>query len=115
MLPILDAYTPPAAYYTVILRTRPLLIRINPERSHRRHEGRRYSILPKSYKRVAKLLPIMDTGHDEKQVTDLIIAIMHGITAQHIANEPDLPVGEGRFGSLIPAVVSVLDKAWVRK
>ena len=74
-----------------------------------------FGMLHQSYERVSKLLPIVDTDLNEKQVTDLIIAIMHGLTALHIANEPDLPVGEGRFGSLIPAVVSVLDKAWVRK
>jgi len=74
-----------------------------------------FGMLHQSTERVSKLLPIVDTDLNEKQVTDLIIAIMHGLTALHIANEPDLPVGEGRFGSLIPAVVSVLDKAWVRK
>jgi hypothetical protein len=54
----------------------------------------------------------MDTGLNPQQAADLIIAIMHGLPALHLANQPDLPLGEGRFGSLIPAVVSVLDKAW---
>jgi hypothetical protein len=44
-----------------------------------------------------------------------MIAIMHGITALHLANEPHLPVGQGRFGSLIPVVMSVLDKAWGKR
>ena len=43
---------------------------------------------------------------------DLAIAIMHGLTAQHMANDPDLPVGEGRFGSLIPYGVQMFLKAW---
>ncbi len=37
---------------------------------------------------------------------------MHGITAQHMANEPELPVGEGRFGSLLPAALDLLKRAW---
>jgi hypothetical protein len=44
-----------------------------------------------------------------------VSAIMHGLTAQHLANEPDLPIGQGRFGSLIPVVVSILEKAWPLK
>jgi AcrR family transcriptional regulator len=43
---------------------------------------------------------------------DLAIAIMHGLTAQHMANEPDLPMGEGRFGGLIPYGVQMFMKAW---
>ncbi len=42
------------------------------------------------------------------QVRDVITAMSHGLTAQHMANEPHLPIGSGRYGSLIPAVVSVL-------
>jgi hypothetical protein len=29
-----------------------------------------------------------------------------------MANEPELPIGEGRFGSLIPAALDLLKKAW---
>jgi len=43
---------------------------------------------------------------------DYFIAVMHGITALHLANNPDLPVGAGRFGSLIPLVIDVLKRAW---
>lgn len=43
---------------------------------------------------------------------NLVIAITHGITAQHLANEPDLPVGAGRFGSLIPVIMELLRSAW---
>jgi AcrR family transcriptional regulator len=42
----------------------------------------------------------------------LVGAVMHGLTALHIANEPQLPVGYGRFGSLIPAAVAVFRAAW---
>jgi AcrR family transcriptional regulator len=43
---------------------------------------------------------------------DLFVALMHGLASQHLANEPDLPVGSGRFGSLIPRAVAVLRAAW---
>lgn len=43
---------------------------------------------------------------------NLLIALMHGLTAQHLANEPHLPLGAGRFGSLIPMTVALLRQAW---
>jgi AcrR family transcriptional regulator len=43
---------------------------------------------------------------------NLFIALMHGFTAQHLANEPHLPAGSGRFGSLIPVIMALLRKAW---
>jgi AcrR family transcriptional regulator len=46
------------------------------------------------------------------EVRDLIIAMAHGLTAQHMANEPHLPAGTGRYGSLISAAVAVLHAAW---
>jgi len=66
------------------------------------------------YEHAAAILPIEATDLNAQQVSDLIIAFMHGLTALHIANEPNLPIGAGRFGSLIPVVVSVLDKAWTK-
>ena len=71
-----------------------------------------FGVLHQSYQRAAELLPMLNTDLSPQQFVDLIIAIMHGLTALHLANQPDLPVGDGRFGSLIPAVMSVLDKAW---
>lgn len=64
------------------------------------------------YARIAKLHHNLDTSLPVEQVTDLVIAMMHGLTALHMANEPDLPLGQGRFGSLIPAAMTLLDKAW---
>lgn len=46
------------------------------------------------------------------QVRDLVIALMHGLAAQHMANEPHLPIGSGRYGALIPAAVQLLRQAW---
>jgi len=57
-----------------------------------------FGMLHQSYERAARLLPMMDTDLTEQQVADLVIAIMHGLTALHIANEPNLPVGEGALG-----------------
>ena len=48
----------------------------------------------------------------DQQMADLVLAMMHGLTALHMANEPDLPVGQGRFGSLIPETVALFDTAW---
>jgi AcrR family transcriptional regulator len=46
------------------------------------------------------------------QARDLIIAMSHGLTSQHMANEPDLAIGSGRYGSLIPAAVELFRLAW---
>ncbi len=43
---------------------------------------------------------------------DLMIALMHGLTALHMASEPQLPAGSGRFGSLIPVAVGIFQAAW---
>jgi AcrR family transcriptional regulator len=45
-------------------------------------------------------------------VHNLLIALMHGLVTQHMANEPHLPLGEGRFGSLIPLMMELLQQAW---
>lgn len=46
------------------------------------------------------------------EALDLCIALQHGLTELHLANNPELPVGEGRFGKLVePAVQFILD-AW---
>ena len=46
------------------------------------------------------------------QMRDYIIALMHGITALHLANNPDQPLGTGRFGSLVPLVMDMLKRSW---
>lgn len=46
------------------------------------------------------------------QTTDFVNAVMHGLTAAHLANEPHLPAGSGRFGGLIPAAVRFFEAAW---
>ena len=54
----------------------------------------------------------IDPGMPTEQARDIIIALNHGLTEQHLANNPELPVGEGRYGGLIEQAVSVLLKAW---
>lgn len=70
------------------------------------------STLEKYYERAAEYKNTIDTSLSAQQMVDLLIAMMHGITAMHLSNEPRLPLGQGRFGSLIPAVMEVLEKAW---
>ena len=47
-----------------------------------------------------------------EQALDLVIAFEHGLTELHLANNPELPVGEGRFGKLIPQAVQLILDAW---
>ena len=42
----------------------------------------------------------------------LLAVLAEGIASAHIANEPDLPVGEGRFGSLVVDAASLIELAW---
>ncbi len=51
-------------------------------------------------------------GITVSEARDLFLAMMHGLTALHMANEPELPVGAGRFGSLIPAALALFRAAW---
>ncbi len=69
-------------------------------------------LLNSAYGRFTRWQEVMHTDLSPEQAVNLLIAIMHGMTAQHMANEPQLPPGEGRFGALIPAAMSVLNKAW---
>jgi len=64
------------------------------------------------YARVGRWAGHMHSGLPPEQTTDLAIAMMHGLTALHLSNEPHLPVGAGRFGALIDPVIAVLEKAW---
>jgi AcrR family transcriptional regulator len=69
-------------------------------------------LLQASYQRAERLRLAIASDLPAQQIVDLLISMMHGITALHIANQPHLPLGEGRFGSLIPSAIAVLDKAW---
>ena len=51
-------------------------------------------------------------GLTADQAMNLVLAQMHGIASLHLANEPDLPLGEGRFGSLVPAATAAMLRAF---
>lgn len=72
-----------------------------------------WTLLQASREHVAKMMQQdgVGFGMTPVQTNDLLIAIMHGLTAQHLANEPHLPIGQGRFGSLIPAVIRLFEAA----
>jgi hypothetical protein len=55
---------------------------------------------------------VIRSGLSAEQTNNLFIALMHGITSLYMANEPDMSPGEGRFGSLIPAAVRLLQSSW---
>ncbi len=46
------------------------------------------------------------------QARDLSLAMQHGLAALHLANDPDLPIGSGRFGSLVEAVIELFRRSW---
>jgi hypothetical protein len=71
-----------------------------------------FSILRDAYARMANYQSELQTGLPAEQAADLVIVLMHGITALHMANEPHLPIGQGRFGALLPAALTLLEKAW---
>lgn len=74
-----------------------------------------FGVLNRFYQRMEGFKNQLDTDLTSKQIVDLVIAVSHGLTAQHLANEPHLPIGEGRFGSLIPAALSMLEAALLKK
>src|SRR5215207_3755756 len=74
-----------------------------------------FGLLHQAYDQVGVLREVLETDLSNQQLADTVIAIMHGLTSMHLANEPDLPIGQGRFGSLIPVVMSILEKAWPLK
>jgi AcrR family transcriptional regulator len=55
---------------------------------------------------------VIQSDVSAEQTNNLFIALMHGITSLYMANEPELPPGQGRFGSLIPAAVRLLHSSW---
>lgn len=54
----------------------------------------------------------LQTNLPFEEARDIFIALQHGLTELHLANNPDLPVGEGRFGKLIEQAVQLVLDAW---
>lgn len=74
-----------------------------------------FGVLEKAYSQAAQLKKRLDTKLTAQQIINLVIATAHGLTAMHLANEPQLPTGQGRFGSLIPTLVEILSKSMPAK
>lgn len=55
------------------------------------------------------LRPDVDVG----RARGVFFAMMQGLTALHLANEPELPVGSGFYGSLIPDAIMTLRTGWI--
>ncbi len=70
------------------------------------------SLLNQSYQRAQVWKETIQTNLSARQMVDLVIAVMHGLTAMHMSNEPELPAGQGRFGSLIPVALGLFENAW---
>jgi AcrR family transcriptional regulator len=54
----------------------------------------------------------LETDLPVEEARDLCFALQHGLTELHLANNPDLPVGEGRYGKLTARSVQLLLDAW---
>ncbi len=50
-----------------------------------------------------------------EEARDLFIALQHGLTELHLANNPELEVGNGRFGKLIDQAADLILAAWQKK
>lgn len=74
-----------------------------------------FGILNYSRGRVEQFMHELNTSLTSEQIINLVIAVSHGLTAMHLANEPHFPAGQGRFGSLIPAVRSMLEASLLKK
>lgn len=71
-----------------------------------------FGVLRRAYVTAGRWREMTQSDLSDQQMADLVLAVMHGLTALHMANEPNLPIGQGRFGGLISAAVSLFDKAW---
>lgn len=47
-----------------------------------------------------------------EEARDLLFAMIQGLTSLHLANDPDLPVGQGRFGKLTDRAAKLFFEAW---
>lgn len=69
------------------------------------------ALLNQFYRQAEQYKNGLETDLSGEQIVNVVIAISHGLTAMHLANEPHQPAGQGRFGSLIPVLLSILEKA----
>jgi AcrR family transcriptional regulator len=51
-------------------------------------------------------------GLSASQARDLLIAMTHGLTSQHLANDADAPPGGGRYGGLVAPALALFRDSW---
>ena len=51
-------------------------------------------------------------GVSAAEARDLLIAMMHGLTSQHLANDADAAPGAGRYGGLIAPALTLFRRSW---
>jgi AcrR family transcriptional regulator len=54
----------------------------------------------------------IDASISPERVVDILMAVRHGIIAEHLAKRTFLPPGSDRFSGLIPDVLAVFEQAW---
>jgi AcrR family transcriptional regulator len=57
----------------------------------------------------------LDAGLPAERVVDLLMAVRHGIIAEHLGKRDYLPPGSERFSGLVPDVLAVFQHAWEPK
>jgi AcrR family transcriptional regulator len=57
----------------------------------------------------------IQTSLTYEEARDIYIALQHGLTELHLANNPELPVGEGRYGKLVDKAVQFVLSAWQKQ
>jgi AcrR family transcriptional regulator len=56
---------------------------------------------------------VIDAGMPADRVVDILMAVRHGIIAEHLAKRNFLPPDSDRFRGLIPDVLAVFERAWI--
>lgn len=54
----------------------------------------------------------LDAGLPVERVVDILMAVRHGIIAEHLGKRDFLPPGSDRFRGLIPDTLAVFKRAW---
>jgi len=54
----------------------------------------------------------MAPGMTPERATDLLMAIRHGLIAEHLGKQGVLPAGSERFSGLVPDIIRMVQAAW---
>ena len=75
-------------------------------------EGR--ALLDRFTSRIAEAIERGEIAPDvpAAQARDLLIAMQHGLTSQHLANDADAPPGGGRYGALVLPALALFRASW---